>query len=1034
MELSENAAHIMNNYYLTKNVNGEVVETPDEAVHRICEVVSEVERTPEQRAFWYKEFHRIIDQRLFSPNSPTWTGAKRTGQLLACFVVDIQDSMTGIFEAAKKIAKIQQSGGGTGMAFNLRPENSAVIGGIKNLSDKDQRSLRAKKAVQGTASGPLSFMENTFNLGVTEVTKQGSVRRGANMGILRCDHPDIRKFITYKSTLNERHRNVVLKIKNSLLKNPELSRLLTSDPEISWTGEALRGEGEPLDKVLNIIEKSLINEQLKNFNISVAATDKFINAARWREPWELKYNNKIYNIDNAGGILDLIAENAWASGEPGLFFIDRANEKDPCPHMGPIQATNPCVTADTLVYTENGLQRIADLTVAYNKEGTCPGIVVDGRRSEPSLLPVTRFIYSGEKPVYRLTTREGFELKVTRDHKIMTQRGWVEAGNLRQGDRVHILNREGSFGLQGTYSEGALLGMLVGDGTINKKRAMLSFWGEDRELVERFVGLTNEVIRPTMSNNKVDTLGAHFVKVRQEARIGSTRLREFAESHGISSEDKLLVPESVFKGSKEMQQGFLQALFSADGQVNFSEKKSCLSVRLTSVKYAFLQDVQRLLLNHGIYSVIYKNRKSYGMTKLPDGKGGSTDYFTQGFHDLVISKTSLLRFAEKIPFMQSSKASKLLEALAAYTKGPYSEKFEARFEALHYLGNEPVFDLTQPETQSFIANGIVVHNCGEQSLRGDEACDLGSICVQRHLAQKEDGTWVVDWPKLRLTVQAAVRFLDNVIDASVFPLPEITEAVKRTRRIGLGVMGVADALFLLRIPYNSIEGLLWKDQLMGFIHEIAHETSVALAREREPFPEWEKSRVGYRRNATLDCLAPTGTIGQISDSSTGMEPLYALAYGKNLFRGGYIKVVHEQFVKDAEKEGVWTPALEEHIMACGTLRGYEGALPDWMRRVYVTAGDLHWQWHVASQAVFQKNVDNGVSKTVNLQRSASVEDVQGAYFMAHDLGCMGITVYRDGSRFEQPIATQKSVKLENPEPMSDGELALLYKLCRAESK
>ncbi|HZP38223.1 MAG TPA: vitamin B12-dependent ribonucleotide reductase [Methylomirabilota bacterium] len=297
--------------------------------------------------------------------------------------------------------------------------------------------------------------------------------------------------------------------------------------------------------------------------------------------------------------------------------------------------------------------------------------------------------------------------------------------------------------------------------------------------------------------------------------------------------------------------------------------------------------------------------------------------------------------------------------------------------------------------------------CGEQPLLPNDACNLGSINVAK-FAVERGGRWEIDWSELERVVRLAVRFLDDVIEVNPYPLPQVDEMVKANRRVGLGVMGWADLLFILGVPYDSEEALDLADRLMAFINDKGHEQSARLAEERGPFPHWARSiyRTGRPlRNATVTTIAPTGTISMIAGCSSGIEPVFALAFEHRVKGPEGERVLpffSETFERLARRRGFYSEALMAEVARRGSLRGVAG-VPDDARGVFKTAHEIDAVWHVRHQAVFQKHTDNGVSKTINLPESATEEDVATAYRLAWDLGCLGITVFRDGSKGGQVL-------------------------------
>lgn len=311
--------------------------------------------------------------------------------------------------------------------------------------------------------------------------------------------------------------------------------------------------------------------------------------------------------------------------------------------------------------------------------------------------------------------------------------------------------------------------------------------------------------------------------------------------------------------------------------------------------------------------------------------------------------------------------------------------------------------------------------CGEVPLLPFESCNLASLNLSRMVT--DDGE--IDWDKLARTTRILVRFLDNVIEANQYPLPQIEKQTKLSRKIGLGVMGFADMLIQLNIPYNSDEAVALAEKIMCFIQKEGREASVELGEIRGSFPAFPESIYADKypalRNATVTTVAPTGTISIIAGCSSGIEPLFAVCYVRNVLDQDRLLEVHPIFAERIRQYGLYSKELMERVAAEGSIAHID-EIPQELKRIFVTAHDVDPLWHVKIQAAFQKGTDNAVSKTVNLPNSATVEDVREVYHLAYQTGCKGVTVYRDGSRESQVLEVAKKDK---PKEVPSGRNTIL---------
>jgi ribonucleoside-diphosphate reductase alpha chain len=783
--------------------------------------------------------------------------------------------------------------------------------------------------------------------------------------------------------------------------------------------------------------------KINNFNISVALTEKFMEAVEKGEDFDLvdPHTKQVVRKENAAALFEELVTSAWKSGDPGIIFIDRINRDNPVPHIYEIEATNPCVTGDTLVSTEKGLVRMKELTENFPDGGLrvatdcrVPIQMIDGRgmytlmdqdQSEINLRFISRAFSSGIKPVYKLVTKSGYEIEATADHKLFTVAGKKKLGEVIPGrDEILLQSQEGAFSkttvlpaetqivdakkrlhLPTHWSKelGQVMGWLTGDGWLRAGdkncRVGFTFSKADKEILNQLKPIINgyygKDIQEVERENGVYHLSYH-----------SKYFVDFFVALGIKSVDgnKKTVPESLFLAPREVVIGYLQGLFTSDGTVRANPKSASEWVALSSTSLNLLKEVQIILLNFGIKSRIFnRSRKAREhMFQYTNKKGETKHYASDGIlYELGLFGESLDKFKTAIGFISTTKQEALLNC--KFRKRRITD-FTDLVESITPVGEKEVYDLTEPATHSMICNGLCITQCGEQPLGPYDSCNLGSINLAKYVSPQGE----VMWNDLRNTIRTSVRFLDNTIDQNKYVIPQIEKMNKGIRRIGLGVMGWSDMLFKLNLPYNSEEGCQFAEKMVKFIREEADAMSQELGKEKGPFPHikgsiYDAPNGPTFRNCARITIAPTGTISMIADCSSGVEPLFAISFVKRVMDGQELLYVNDIFKEVAIKRGFYSEELMEKIATQGTLQHCD-EIPEDVRKTFVCAHDISPYWHVRMQAAWQKYTDNAISKTVNFSHDAQVEDVKEVYTLAYKQGCKGVTIYRDGSKgFENQV-------------------------------
>ncbi len=940
---------------------------------------------------FHDELRFMLAKQMAAPNSPQWfnTGLHwaygidgpgqghsyvdyRTGELMrstsayehpqphACFIQGVQDDLVnegGIMDLWVREARLFKYGSGTGTNFSrLRGEKEKLSGG-------------------GKSSGLMSFLK-IGDRAAGAIKSGGTTRRAAKMVVVDADHPDIENYIDWKvkeeekvaalvtgSRLTRRHLKAVLRACVNCEgsgddcfepeKNPALKReikaarkVLVSDNMIKRVIQLARQGHTAIDFdefTADWDSEAYLTVAGQNSNNSVRITDEFLHAVEGDGPWSLirRTDGKVAKTLKARELWDKIGYAAWASADPGLQYHTTINDWHTCPASGTIRASNPCVTGDTLVATKDGLRRIDSLMQAHTE--------VVG--SDGALHPIRPAFLTGRKPVYRLTTRSGIELKLTADHKVLTRnRGDVPAAELNPDD-VLVLGRP-AFGTDSMDLRLAkFMGLALGDGCAMGQQGaiMVTLSPDERAVAER----VHDDLADYRLEQGTDGRGHRKTTINQPQatiRFGSSAasvrgpLARYAVLDAGSARKALT--DAAFGLDRPSLRAILAGLFTADGTVaNYGEKSQYVS--LDSASLLMLQQVQRLLLSFGVKAKLYRDRRSGEMlSMMPDGKGGTASYPVQQMHSLRISRSSRQVFEKEVGFLPESPKAEALRVLNETVRS-YADRMEDRLASLDFLGDEAVFDLTEPVTDHFVANGLVVHNCSEYMFLDDTACNLASLNLLQFRGTAAGRLDVASY-------EHAVRLWTLVLETSVlmaqFPSEEIARLSYDYRTLGLGFANLGGFLMSSGLAYDSDEGRAICGALSALMTGVCYATSAEIAGERGAFPghapnaqhmlrvmrnhrraaygeasgyealsvapvpldrsatpdpdtvdaarrAWDLAielgeRHGYR-NAQVSVVAPTGTIGLVMDcDTTGIEPDFALVKFKKLAGGGYFKVVN----------------------------------------------------------------------------------------------------------------------------------------------
>ena len=848
-------------------------------------------------------------------------------QAHACFILGVKDDLfgpNGIFDTARREAQIFYFGSGAGSNYaTLRGKGEPVSGG-------------------GVSSGMMSFLD-IYDAGGGAIKSGGKTRRAAKMDICSDSHPEIREFVEWK------------------MRQEKMVRLLIE------SGMSGGFEDEAYRTVRGM-----------NSNNTVAFTHKFFDALKNNKDWELRWVTDPSHVSDrfpARELWEKVVYCTWFSADPGIHATDTINEWNTCIGDERIVSSNPCVTGDTFVATAEGYRRIKDIV------GTSQNIV----NGNGDIVPVSKIFKTGTKGVYAIRTQSGYSVRVTSDHKVLTvNRGDVPASKLQVTDIIKL--RGAGFGSVSLSEDAAtVLGAVVGDGCVTQGTMVITSGKDERAVSERFARSMNALKTESVANYAYAMRETHVREAATALRVStsSVGLIDYLSKYAVMDEgsDRKRFTDAFFETDHLTQRAVLRSLYTADGTVaNYGEKSQHVSLDSTSME--LLQQVQLLLLNFDIKSKLYVNRRSEGQTvaMLPDGQGGMKEYSVKQMHSLRVSRSSRVLFEKEIGFLPESKKSIILEYVNK-SVGTYADKMEDRILSITPDGIEDVYDLTEPISNHFVANGIVVHNCSEYLWFNETACNLASINLVKFY---DSNTNVFDVESFCKAVDVWQTALDITVSMAQYPASDICEKSMQYRTTGLGYTNLGGLLMLMGYGYASAEGQQVAGAITAILGGRSYVQSSVLASNLSAYPAYERNaehhlrvirnhrRAAYGlnteyegvtkaprgidsetfpavhsyllesarkqwdnaltlgtmhgfRNAQTTVLAPTGTISFAMDADTfGIEPDYALIKYKALAGGGYA-VITNRLVDPALKNIGYADkereAILKHIEKTGSVEG-----------------------------------------------------------------------------------------------------------------
>lgn len=1032
----QNTVNIICSKYF-RNVDGELESSVKQMILRVVNVIvgwaveQEYFNSDKDAQVYSDELCYALLHQYGAFNSPVWFNLgvpDRKQMASACFISHVDDSLDAITKFAASELTIFAGGSGSGA----------------NLSNL--RSSYERLSTGALVSGPIAWMR-MLDQGALAMKSGGSTRNAAKMIVLDIDHPDVLEtqdgrpgFIRCKAVEEKRAHDLI---------DAGYSAAF-DDPNSAYK-----------------------NVMFQNANHSLSVSNSFMTAVERDDKWVTKrrLDGSAVKEYDARDVWREIAEATWMCGDPGIQFTDTINKWHTVPKEGRIRSSNPCFHPDTRISTECGLVRIEDLCAEYESEV----VKVLVQTADGPVLKEATVFSTGVKNVVEVHTRRGRVLKVTSDHLLKTEEGYVEACALNEdsvlliqaGEGVH--NTDKTSGMHLMWHK--IAGWIVGDGWVlkalpcrNTHEVGLLFGRDDKDAMEVVTSFLNEQDVPFSMKRQTGSVGESPDYLRIHRKTIWEAMSMWACEPGSKAPTKRVM-DSVFRSTRKEQLAFLAGLFSADGTFNIQPKKN-VDARFGSTSLELLRDVQALLLNLGVNSTIYKDRKPNGKSTFSYvTKSGELRTYSskEKTNDLVITGQSLRTFKElmlSIGLLSGRKQNQfddVPDTVNNYGRDKWTDEVVRVVDSGEVV---PVFDVTEPKTSSLIAGGVVAHNCSEFLHVDNTACNL---CALNLLKFFDVGDRTVKLDAFEHAVRLFVTAQNAIVAKADYPTEEIRANSCRLRPIGLNYGNLGSVIMRMGFGYDSDEARSIAARMASLMTGFAYLTSAKLAARVGPFEAFEDNRnemlgvMGMHKgadstinddhsvtlpddvvrrsadvwsqvielgskygftNSQATLQAPLGTLSfMLEADTTGIEPAFSLVSYKSLVGGGLVKLVN-QGVKDAlyslgYKENVVNDILA-YIMENDTIEGSPHLLDNHLEvfDCAMSSGNgkrsLSPLSHLRMMGAIQPLITCAQSKTVNLPQNTTVEEIADVYMEAWKLGLKCVALYRDESKRTQPLSSKSA--------------------------